>query len=130
MNDLEQRLAKKANRPVISSITFGSEFNPLEKFQNEILRPILKIQNKLLLSFFLDYTKSKNKEFDDLSDEKKETWIDSIFSKDLAFKNTLTGLILGVLENQEFSVYLEHKTELNKRILQMAKQRIKDNLGL
>lgn len=120
--------SKKALRPGIPSIDVGSEVHPAEQFQNEVLRPILKFQNEFLMHFFWDYVNSKNKKFLELSEEKKSDWIDSAFSKDHVLKNQCIGMVIGLIEEGEASMYFKFKSELNKRILQMAKQRIKDNL--
>ena len=48
---------KKQLRPEILSIIKTENFSALEKFQNEILRPIIKLQHDLILTRFEHYLK-------------------------------------------------------------------------
>ena len=54
--------------------------------------------------------------------------MNSILTKDINFKNILIGSIIGHLNKNEIEIYLKSKSELNKRIIQMVKQRLQDNL--
>lgn len=99
--------------------------NPIEEFQNKVLRPILKLQNDLLLKFFNTYVE-KNKI--ELTKEDLFEQIKAICQKNNVLKNQLTGIVLGLLDNDEPLFYFDNTNELNKRIIQMAIQRIYDNL--
>ena len=55
MKDRKQSLI--AIRPTIDTIVKSLNTKELEGFQNDILRPILKFQNDLLLHLFMDYAK-------------------------------------------------------------------------
>lgn len=94
-----------------------------ESFQNEILRPILKALNNHLLTLGNNIINSRNKNFLNLSKQKKMETIDSLFNKDNNFRNTIKGLILGNLDVNELEIFLAHEKEMTKRALQMAKER-------
>ena len=100
----------------------------LERFQNEVLRPILKQQHDLLVQGFTIYLQKRKVNFENLSSEQKEKHIDSILSKDIAFKNVQIGMIVGRFTMEEFKMFNEHASEYSKRILQMLKKRLKDKL--
>ena len=98
---------------------------PLEQFQNEVLRPILKFQNDVFVAYIRAY----------LGDviwptrtAALEEFIKTRLQKDLALRNTCLGITVGLLTNEELPYYFQHKTELNKRIIQMLCQRLVDQL--
>ena len=95
-----------------------------EKFQNETLRPILKMQHALIMSFFENYLTLKKINLLPLNEEKKIELIYAIFKNDTLLKAELRGLIIGQFTVDEFLVYQNSKAELNKRMLTMMKERI------
>jgi len=113
-------------RPVLKNL-INSNTSLIEKFQNEVLRPIIKMQNNLLVTFFKNYIKNRKIEFNKLGVEFQENKINSILTKDINFKNILIGSIIGHLEENEIKIYFKSKTEINKRIIQIIKQRLHDN---
>jgi len=119
-------MSKKV-RPVLKKL-INSNTSDLERFQNEVLRPIIKMQNNLLITFFKNYIKNRKIEFNKLGVEFQEKKINSILTKDVNFKNILIGSIIGHLEENEIEIYFKSKTEINKRIIQIIKQRLQDNL--
>ena len=113
-------------RPVLKNL-INSNTSLIEKFQNEVLRPIIKMQNNLLVTFFKNYIKNRKIEFNKPGVEFQENKINSILTKDINFKNILIGSIIGHLEENEIKIYFKSKTEINKRIIQIIKQRLHDN---
>ena len=114
-------------RPVLKNL-INSNTTDLERFQNEVLRPIIKMQNNLLVALFKNYIRNRKIEFNKLKAEVQENKINSILTKDINFKNILVGSIIGHFNKNEIKIYLRSKSELNKRIIQMVKQRLQDNL--
>ena len=114
-------------RPVLKNL-INSNTSDLERFQNEVLRPIIKMQNNLLVAFFNNYIRNRKIKFNKLEAEFQENKINSILTKDINFKNILLGSIIGHFNKNEIKIYLKSKSELNKRIIQMVKQRLQDNL--
>ena len=115
------------HRPVLKNL-INSNTSDLERFQNEVLRPIIKMQNNLLVALFKNYIRNRKIEFNKLKAEVQENKINSILTKDINFKNILLGSIIGHFNKNEIKIYLKSKSELNKRIIQMVKQRLQDNL--
>ena len=105
----------------------NSNTSDIERFQNEVLRPIIKMQNNLLVAFFKNYIKNNKIKFNTLKAEVQENKINTILTKDINFKNILIGSIIGHLEENEIKIYFKSKTEINKRIIQIIKQRLHDN---
>ena len=105
----------------------NSNTSDIERFQNEVLRPIIKMQNNLLVAFFKNYIKNNKIKFNTLKAEVQENKINTILTKDINFKNVLIGSVIGHLEENEIGIYFKYKTEINKRIIQIIKQRLHDN---
>ena len=97
----------------------------LEQFQNLCLRPILKFQNDILVSYFKS---NINLISIPESTSELENLVKNRLQKDLITRNTLLGMIIGLLHDEEMTFYMSHKNELNKRLVVMLTQRITDNL--
>ncbi len=100
----------------------------IEQFQNSTLRPILKLQNQLLLSFFQDKIIQSNSRFENLSSSEKQITLANIYQKDLAFRQQNIGLILGMFTSHEFDFFLQNKQEVAKRIITMIMERVKSQV--
>ena len=97
----------------------------IEQFQNTSLRPILKFQNAVIVLYF---TAQLNGEEIPKSSVLREALIKVRFQKDPIIRNTLIGMVLGLLSAEELEFYVLHKAELTKRIVALLCQRLKDEL--
>jgi len=111
-------------RPQIKRIKQDLDTLEIEQFQNDTLRPILKVQHDLLLALFHTSLTKHKTPFDELSTEKKEEKLNELFQKNLSFKNQSLGAILGLLTAEEFTTYQNDASAYNRRIITMLKQRI------
>ena len=110
-------------RPVLN---LSSEI-PIEDFQNKTVRPILKLQHELLLQFFIFFCKSQKVDIVNVEKEKFNKVVNTITKKNINLKNQFLGLIIGQFTVGEFAFYKDNNTDINKRILMMIGQRIKDS---
>ena len=115
---------KKSIRPEIKTIVSTKGMSPEEKFQNEILRPIIKLQHDLLLAFFNDHLVRKKLDIKKLGPSEKSELVATIFANDNRFKTELRGLIIGHFTKEEYAVYREMPVEINKRIMGIVKERL------
>lgn len=115
---------KQSIRPNIPAIGSQEKATPEERFQNETLRPIIKMQHELILAYFRNYLLKTKIPFDQLSEFKQKETISNAFSKDNQFKTELRGMILGQLTVEEYQIYLGMSATLNKRIGNMLQERI------
>ncbi len=99
---------------------------PLEEFQNQTLRPILKLQNEIYLNLFASYATRQNADYDSLTGSKKRTFIELSLQKDSVLKNTFIGITIGMFTTQELETYLMDSKSYNKRIITMLIERIKN----
>lgn len=117
--------AKIALRPKLDLI-FSPDISTIEKFQNETLRPILKLQNDLFVAYFREYLKNKN--FETLSADKKAQHINGSLQNDLALKNMCIGIIVGMFTEKELAIYICDRKTFSKRIITMLSERLRDQL--
>jgi hypothetical protein len=115
-------------RPELGNLV-NKNTTEVEKFQNEVLRPIIKMQHHLLILFFENYVEKRKIDFTSLSEEKKKNKIKSIFDKDINFKNLILGVITGHFSINEYLYYTQNSSEFNKRVLQMIIQRLQNSIS-
>lgn len=101
-----------------------------EIFQNQVLRPVLKLQNEIYLMLFRDYALRKISDFNYLKTEKKLSFIDQSLQKDHALRNTFIGITIGMLTSDEMTIYLSDTKSYNKRIIVMLSERLKSQVEL
>lgn len=112
----------------IGSVTTQSSTE--ESFQNEVLRPILKLQNDLFITSFL-YHAVKNKiDFYGYTAEKKVFVIENAIQKDIKFRNALKGMIIALFTLDEYTVYRKNSSNINKRMMSMLIERLKSQVPL
>tara|TARA_B110000503_G_scaffold8664_2_gene11763 strand:- start:15516 stop:15911 length:396 start_codon:yes stop_codon:yes gene_type:complete len=117
-------------RPEIVQTQTGGSISAEELFQNRTLRPILKGQNDLLLALFDAYVVAHKGVFNRLALDRKGSYIDAAVQKDVAFRNTLKGIVIGQMTSKEFNHYGENSASYNKRISSMIKERFKSQIQL
>jgi hypothetical protein len=111
-------------RPIISGIDSVDHASAAEVFQNLTLRPIIKLQHDLIVSFFINHLKIKRINFPELSLIRKQEQISALFKTDHRFKLVLRGMVIGLMTVEEYGIYLPLEAEFNKRIISLVKQRL------
>lgn len=99
-----------------------------EKFQNEVLRPILKFQNDIFLLIFKDYLSKYLKDFSNKKQDQKVAFVQHTFQKDQKFKTLNIGFVIGLMTLEELQIFQENKSEYNRRITNMITERIIDQV--
>tara|TARA_R110000787_G_scaffold108621_5_gene217069 strand:+ start:14742 stop:15149 length:408 start_codon:yes stop_codon:yes gene_type:complete len=101
-----------------------------ECFQNKTIRPIAKLQNNLLVEVFKHYIQKHKNVFYDLSVEKRIDYIENAIHKDMKFRNSLKGIMIGQFTIEEHRKYVSNSSALNKRMMGIVKERLKQNIQL
>ena len=115
-------------RPTLPNALVTDQSSEVERFQNEVIRPIIKGLHALLISHFQIYLSNKKIDFKHLVLERQQAQIEAIFTKDSAFRQEVKGMVMGHLIIEEFQLYTKHASELNKRIIQIIQQRMLDSI--
>lgn len=118
------RTALKLLRPEIPTIIEENVTSPAEQFQNRTLRPILKMQNELLLHIFQHYLEQRKGKYFQLSNQAKLAYIEHSVRKDLKFKSLLLGVTIGQFTLEEWQQYQNNEKELRKRLTDLLVQRL------
>jgi len=126
MNERSHSLKKI--RPQILSAKVTENMSVEEHFQNASLRPIIKLQNDLFLSVFQNYIIKRKSVFYTLSLPKRVAYIAHAIQKDLKFRNALKGMVIGQFTVEEYDVYIQNSSALNKRMMNMVIKRIQDQI--
>ncbi len=108
----------------------SSQSSADEIFQNEVLRPILKLQNDLFIASFHNYISKYKRDFYSLSVEKKIATIENAIQKDIKFRNALKGMVIALFTVDEYSQYIKNSSSLNKRMMNMLIERLKNQVQL
>lgn len=110
--------------------TVTSQSSTEESFQNEVIRPILKLQNDLFVASFINYVAKNKTDFYDYSTEKKLSVIENAIQKDIKFRNALKGMIIGLFTADEYASYIKNSSNINKRMMSMLIERLKSQVQL
>lgn len=110
--------------------TVTSQSSSDEIFQNQVLRPILKLQNDLFIDVFRNYISKYKNDFYSYSVEKKLAYIENSIQKDIKFRNSLKGIVIGLFTIAEYNEYIRNSSSLNKRMMNMLIERLKNQIQL
>jgi len=117
-------------RPEIPSAKINLAMSDDECFQNGVLRPVIKLQSNLLLAAFRNYIVKHKNVFYDLTVEKRLDYIENAIHKDMKFRNSLKGMVIGQFTLAEFDSYIQNSSALNKRMMDIVKEALKSNIQL
>lgn len=117
-------MRNQENRPLISNARIDASMGKEEVFQNKVLRPIIKMQHELLIEIFKITLNSKCNNFFALSYENKVQHLNNFFSKEVVFRSQLIGIIIGHFSLEEYAEYSFQSSSINKRIMNIIKERI------
>ncbi len=128
MNDRSTELLRF--RPLLPNAKVTDDMSLDEQFQNATLRPIIKFQNNLLIAAFRNYTNKHKNSFYELNLPKRLEYIERAVQKDVKFRNSLKGMIIGQFTVEEYEGYIQNSSALNKRMMTMVIERLKDQVQL
>src|SRR5690606_41572027 len=104
-------------RPDVTGALLFDNMSVEERFQNTTLRPVIKLQHDLLIDVFKNYISKHKNVFYDLSLAKQLDYIENAIHKDMKFRNSVKGMIIGQFTVEEYAIYIQDSSALNKRIM-------------
>lgn len=111
-------------RPEILKAKINKSTSNDERFQNLTLRPIIKLQHDLLIEVFRNYISKHKNVFYELSLEKRLAYIENAIHKDMKFRNSVKGMVIGQFTIDEYKLYIKNSSALNKRMMNIVKERL------
>ena len=115
-------------RPEILSAKINETTSFEERLQNKTLRPVIKLQHDLLIEVFKNYIAKHKNVFYELSLEKRIDYIENTIHKDMKFRNSVKGMIIGQFTTEEYDMYIKDSSALNKRMMNLVKERLLNNI--
>lgn len=113
-----------ASRPTILSAKLHDSMSNEERFQNATLRPIIKMQHNLFIAVFSNYIAKRKNVFYELPLPKRLDYIEHAVHKDMKFRNSIKGMIIGQFTVEEYALYIQNSSALNKRMMNIVKERL------
>jgi hypothetical protein len=126
--DQRDKLIKEIRGESLGNV--GIQSSSEELFQNEVIRPILQLQNDLFIASFLNYISKYKRDFYTRTIENKLSIIENAIQKDIKFRNALKGMIIGLFTTDEYSLYIKNSSSLNKRMMNLLIDRLKSQVQL
>ena len=111
----------------IKSASLTGNMTTDEYFQNATIRPAIKFQSELLIEAFKNYAQKHKNVFLNLSTANKIIYIENSVQKDVKFRNSLKGMVIGAFTVDEYKYYILNSSALNKRMMSIVIERLKDH---
>lgn len=113
-------------RPALDLDT--TDTTPVEEFQNETLRPILKLLNPTILRLVAVRLARYGVGFAGMDRGDQRDRLRNLLKEDGRLKKTLLGMVVGHLTETELDTYLSHKDEIRRRCVPMLLARAQDQI--
>ena len=102
----------------------ASQSKPEEVFQNQTLRPILKMQHPLLIHLFNAHIQKRKNVFFKLAKPARLEWITDAVRADQRFRNLLFGTVIGHFTIDELRTFESNEAEFLRRLTKLIIQRL------
>ena len=117
------QIRPQLNLPSPSSTT--APLPTLESFQNDTLRPILKMQHDLLLLMWQNHLVKQLKNVVPTGTTRQiSEFIAQTVKSDMKLKNKLLGTLIGHFTLTEFAFFADNENELTRRMTDLLVQRL------
>lgn len=116
------------NRPVLDLPP--SDQSEVEAFHHQVLRPLLKLQNDILLAQFGAWMKEHKQILHDKEPGAQRVQIENACKTHKRLRAQAFGIIAGMMTQEEYQFYLVNQREIHKRITSMWGKRIFDERAI
>jgi len=111
-----------AFRPIVP-IEAETDASTVGAFLHATLRPVLKLQNDLLLAVVADFVRDHHIA---LRPTDQHQQLSELLGRNTKLRYTVVGLITGQFTSAEYTFYRQHRPEINRRLLELALRRVLD----
>lgn len=113
-----------ALRPLVAAApTAPADAATVGAFLHTTLRPVLKLQNDRLLAAVADFVRDHHIV---LVPTDQQHQLAELLARNTKLRYTVVGLVTGLFTSAEYAFYRQHRPELNRRLLELAQQRVLD----
>jgi len=117
-------------RPSVAAELPDAPTGTVGDFLHRTLRPVLKLQNEPLLLLVADFVHEHHIPFSGASPTERERLVAELLTRNVKLRYTIIGIISGVFTADETTFYRQHRAELNRRLLDLATQRVQSQVAV
>ncbi|UOQ53513.1 hypothetical protein [Hymenobacter cellulosivorans] len=121
-------IALLALRPVLPTALGAEPESTAGDFLHRTLRPVLKLQNELLLLLVADFLREHHVAFRTRDAAEQLRMITELLGRNVKLRYTIIGAVVGLFTRAEQEFYRQHRSEVNRRLLELATQRVNSQL--
>ena len=114
-------------RPLIA--TEPTAVSLAEQFQNQTIRPILKLLDGSIQTLWHHHWPKRKTPFDRLTKSDKLAYIERAVREDTRLRLTLVGMVLGQFTPDEWQAFVADEAEITRRMVSMLTQRLQTQVG-
>ena len=120
-----------ASRPLVETAFLPptAEDQTAGDFLHRTLRPVLKLQNELLLQLVADFLQDHHVPFGAAPAAEQQRLVGELLARNVKLRYLLVGTVVGLFTQAELAFYRPHRAELNRRLLELATRRVQDQVG-
>lgn len=100
----------------------------VELFQENTIKPIIRLQNDLIIFGFRTFLNKSSSNFKSLSSAHQITFINDRLKSDPALKNSFINYIVALFRMEELNFYTKNRLEIRKRIIDLSINLLEDQL--
>lgn len=117
-----------ALRPTVAA-TSSADDTAAARFLHGTLRPLLKLQNDLLLRVVAAFVQDHHIPLVTASAAEQQRLLAELLARNTKLRYSIIGLITGLFTLSEWTLYHPSRSELNRRLLELATRRVQDQAG-
>lgn len=99
---------------------------PVERFQQETLQPLLDLLTPTILQLVADHVVSLDDEVEVRTEDALRDRVQDLLENDEALRHTLFGTLLGHVTADELEVYFGHRDEIQHRFCALVRARLQE----
>lgn len=111
-------------RPAVPTETPASAAPSADALLHQALRPILKLHNARLLHLVADFARDYRLPLASAAPTDQQRLLDELLRRNQRLQHTAVGLVTALLTSTEYAYYRRHRPELNRRLLELLRQRV------
>lgn len=116
-------------RPAIAAELPAEADDTVGDFLHRTLRPVLKLQNELLLGAVAAFLRDHHVPYPAAPPTEQARYLRELLGRNVKLRYTIVGLITGLFTQTEAAFYQQHRAELNRRLLELAQRRTLDQVA-